>query len=146
MKIEINIEDYLSEEEIKEICKDHVKSILKFQIKDPERILSNMAYYSAFAICDSILTPEMMEIVRNKTVKVIKDPTSYNIFRKKNAWENEDSPAYLEVKRSIEEHKHLISPLIKRTIEERNYLQDLEDDSCYIGDFIVEAIKKGLKD
>ena len=146
MQVEINIDDYLTDHEKKELCIEYVKETLRGSGKanHEERVLSNMAYHCAETILDSVLTTEMMETVRKKAAEVMTESTHFGIFRKKDAWGQDDSPAYKEVLRSVEEHKHLINPLVKQAIIDRDYLKDLPDSSDYMADMIIEAIKKGL--
>ena len=146
MTVEIDIDDYLSYEEKKELCIEYVREVLRGNgnSNHVERVLSNMAYSAAFQILDSVLTQEMMNAIREKTKQQIEDVSSFGIFRKKDAWGEEDSPAYIEVKTAIEEHKHLINPLVKKAIEEKDYSKELPESSDYIGEMIIDALRKGL--
>ena len=144
MKVEIEIDDYLSEEEKKQLCIDYVRETLRGDAHHEERVLSNMAYSAAFAILDSVLTPEMMNTVRDKAEEQIKAITDFQIFRKADAWGHEESPAYLEIKKAVEENKHLIAPLVKKAMLERNYLGDLPKSSDYIAEVIIDALARGL--
>jgi len=146
-KYEIDIDMYLTEEEKKDLCKEYVREVLrsKNNHSNIERVLGNIAYNAAYAILDDCLTPEMMNIVREKTIKAIQESSNFGIFRKKDAWGTENSPAYTEVLNAINEHKHLINPLVKKAMIERDYLKDLPNSSDYIGDFIIDALKKGFQ-
>ena len=144
MKVEIDIDDYLSYEEKKELCVEYVRNTLRGKSGHEERVLSNMAYSCAFAILDSVLTPEMMDTIRNKVEEVISDPSKFEIFRRKDAWGAEDSPAYIEVVKAINEHKHLINPIVKKMILERDYLKDLPNEAEYIGEILIDALGRGL--
>lgn len=55
--MEIDVRDYLSEEEIKQICIEEIRHKVnrQFQEKDLERIVSNSAYYKVFGIVDDFL-------------------------------------------------------------------------------------------
>lgn len=144
MTIDINIDDYVSEEEKKQLCVEYLRNTLRGDIHHEERVLSNMAYSAAFAILDSVLTPEMLATVRVKAKEQIEKVSDFGIFRKKDAWGSEDSEAYLEVKRAVSENKHLIGPLVKKAMLERDYLGDLPKSSDYIAEVIIDAIQKGL--
>jgi hypothetical protein len=144
MKIEINIDDYLSKDEMKQLCIEYFKNTLAADPVNTERILDNMAYSAAFKILDSVLTANMMLIIRKKVNKRITDISDFDIFRKKDAWGSEDSEAYLEVKKAVSEHKHLINGLVKKAILEHDFSKHLPDASDYIGECIVDALKKGL--
>lgn len=143
--MEINIEDYLSKDEIKEICKDYVKDLLYSRNENhKERVLMNMAYQAAFSIIDDCLDEEDKQLIKEKVFKIINDPTSYSIFRKKDVWGMEDSEAYIEVKKAVEEYKPLINKLVKKAIMEKDYISEL--DSNYIGECLIKALKKGLNE
>ena len=146
-KYEIDIDMYLTEEEKKDLCKEYVREVLRSENNpsNTERVLGNIAYNAAYSILDDCLTPEMMNIVREKTIKAIQESSNFGIFRKKDAWGTENSPAYTEVLNAINEHKHLINPLVKKAMIERDYLKDLPNSSDYIGDFIIDALKKGFQ-
>lgn len=146
MKVEIEIDDYLTEEDKKELCKEYVRNVLNGDGKSnhKERVLSNMAYSAAFAILDSVLTPEILAAVRDKAAEVINNASDFGIFRKADAWGAEDSVAYVEVKMAVEEHRHLIKPLVKKAILEHDYAKELPNSSDYIGEVIIDAIQKGL--
>lgn len=144
MTVEIDINDYLSEEEKKQLCIDYVKETLRGDANQEERVLGNMAYSAAYAILDSVLTPEMMTQVRELATKAILKSTDFGIFRKKDAWGGEDSPAYLEVKRAVDENKHLIGQMVKKAMLERDYLKDLPQSSDYIAEVIIDALARGL--
>lgn len=146
MKIEIDIDNYLSEAEKKEICIEYFRELLIGNDHHKERILSNMAYDAAFHIIDSALTPEMMTDIRKKIPEIISDVSSFNIFRKKDAWGSEDSEAYLEVKKAVAEHKHLISGKVKDAILARDYTNDIDNITGSVGDIIINALKFGLQE
>jgi len=144
MQVEINIDDYLSDEDKRQLCIDYVKETLRGDHNHEERVLSNMAYSAAFAILDSVLTPEMMVAIKQKATEQISKVSDFGIFRKKDAWGSEDSEAYVEVKKAIAEHKHLIKELVKKAILEHDYSKELPDSSDYIGECIIDALRKGL--
>lgn len=144
MTVELNIDDYLSYDEKKQLCIDYVKETLRGDSHQEERVLGNIAYEAAFAILDSVLTPEMMQSVRDKATEQITKVSDFHIFRKKDAWGQEDSPAYVEVQKAVAEHKHLINPLVKQAIMEHNYDLDLPDASENLSWCIIDALKKGL--
>ena len=87
----------------------------------------------------------MMETIKAKATEQIAKVDDFHIFRKADAWGAEDSKAYLEVKKAVEEHKHLINPLVRKAIEERDYSKDLPEVGDYLGEVLVDAIRKGLE-
>lgn len=145
MKIEINIDDYLSEEEKKDLCIEYVKEVLRGDKHHKERVLSNMAYNASYKILDESLTEENIKTIKTKVKKIILNDHAYGIFRKKDAWGQEDSEAYKEVKRSIEKHKHLIDDKVKQAIVNRDFDKDVDDNYLFLGEAIINALKIGLK-
>ena len=145
MTIELDIDDYLSYDEKKQLCIDYVKETLRGDPRQEERVLGNMAYSAAFAILDSVLTPEMMQSIRETATEQISKVSDFHIFRKKDAWGQEDSPAYVEVRNAVNEHKHLINPLVKQAILEHDYEKDLPDAGENLSWCIIDALKKGLE-
>ena len=146
MDIEINIDDYVSEGEKKELCIEYIRETLRGDgnSNHKERVLSNMAYEASYKILDDTLTKEDMKTIRTKTKKILLSDSSYGIFRKRDAWGSEDSVAWLEVKKAIETHKHLIEPLVKEVILSRDYASDVEGYEDYIVESIMTIFKKGL--
>lgn len=146
-KIEIDIDMYITEEEKKDLCKEYVREILRSEnnANHIERVLNNMAYKAAYKILDDCLSPEMMKTIKEKAMKAIQESTDFCMFRKKDAWGEENSPAYTEVINAINEHKHLINPLVKKAILEKDYIKDLPKTSDYIGDVLIDALIKGFK-
>lgn len=145
-KIEINIDDYVSEEEKKQLCIDYIKETLRGDGNShhKERVLSNMAYEASYKLLDDSLTKEDMKTIRTKTKRLIQDKNAYGIFRQKDAWGSEDSAAWLEVKKAVETHKHLIAGLVKQTILERDYKRDLDDCGDYLIESVMEIFKRGI--
>lgn len=144
MKVAIDIDEYLTEADKKELCIEYVKEILRGDRHHEERVLSNMAYNAAFSILDSVLTPEMLQQIKEKATEQITNASDFGIFRKKDAWGQEDSPAYLEVQKAVAEHKHLINPLVKKAMLERDYLGDLPKSADYIAEVVIDALTRGL--
>lgn len=147
MNIEINIDDYVSAEEKKELCIEYIRETLRGgdNPNHKERVLSNMAYNAAFKLLDEALTKEDHVLIHSKVVEIIKDDSAYGLFRKKDAWGQEDSVAYVEVKKAIEEHKHLINGLVKQAILDRDYSKDIGESSEWVGEIITDALIKGLQ-
>lgn len=147
MKIEINIDDYVSDQDKRSLCLEYIREILRGDgnSNHKERVLSNMAYNSAYRLLDDALTKEDLKTIRTKTKKIIQDKSSYGIFRKKDVWGQEDSVAWVEVKNAIETHKHLISDLVKDAILNRDYEDDLNSYEDYFIYSVIEIFKKGLE-
>lgn len=133
--MEINFEDYLNEYERKEIITQIFKEqcLEKFK-NDYERIFSNAAYDIVAKTVDDNFDGKMIDILKEKTIKIISDFSAYNVFKRKDAWEREDSVAYKIVNECCIEQKQLIKDRFKQLIAELDteYLKEqIEDAALY---------------
>lgn len=81
--MEIDVRDYLSEEEIKQICIEEIRHKVnrQFQEKDLERIVSNSAYYKVFGIVDDFLPGDYAEKLVRNVEEIIDNSTDFALFR-----------------------------------------------------------------
>ena len=80
--MEINIMDYLDEEEIKEICIQEVRRLIKTKDEtNLERIMVNSAYRNVFGIVDDLLPQGYSERIVENVNKIIDSSTSFSLFR-----------------------------------------------------------------
>lgn len=88
-KVEINIDNYLSEQDKKEIAANWFRDVLAAQFREnPERIISNAAYFSISQECDKIV-PEFQDLLVQKVKEVITKLTASTVFDKPNAWDRD---------------------------------------------------------
>lgn len=100
----IDVLSYLSEEEIKEICTEEIRNVIRIKLSSEEevtRIIGNAAYYKAWAMFDQELTDEHKEIIINGIEKIINEPSSFNIFRRHWQTDKPTSKASLIVEETI---------------------------------------------
>lgn len=142
--MEINIKDYLSEEEIKEICIDYVRGLLNKNRLEEERILYNIAYNAAYKIIDDCINEDDLSIIKNKVVSILSKINNYEVFRKKDAWGAEDSIAYIELQKAINENKYLIYENVKKAITEKDYEKEFGAWEDYLGEIVLNALTIGL--
>jgi hypothetical protein len=136
--MKIDVEDYLSHEEIKDICEEQVRESVSKQLRreqDFERIFSNAAYHIMFQLIDDAFDEDIKEVLKKKTLEILNTKTEFGIFRKRDAWEKDESFAYAYVQTVVTDNMHLIhdkiiseiqripkkdlSPLIKQSILEK---------------------------
>ena len=143
MEYNINIEDYLTEDQIKQIIVTELRIKIK---KDAERILNNCAFYVVFRAVDEALDGGAFNLIRDKAKDVIKNLGSFEVFRKKDAWGKEDSIAYKELQKAMEENKPLIHEKVKNAMEKFDYAGLVEyEGNGYISEAIIEAIARGFQ-
>lgn len=140
--MEINISDYLSHEEIKDICKEYVADTIR---KGGERLVNNLAYECAWKILDETLTPEHFTLIKEKAEEILKDIKSYSVFRKADAWGKGESIAYIELKKAIDNNQNLIHENVAAVVAKYDYESELRNNADMFSEFLIEALKKGLK-
>lgn len=116
--MEIKFEDYLSEQERKEIISNVFYNMCSEEFKkDSERIFNNAAYQIIYKIIDDAHNNEISMIIAEKTKNLINELSEYSVFRRASAWEQKESEGYKALNLAIAEHKQLLSNKISQLIE-----------------------------
>jgi hypothetical protein len=161
MKIEINISDYLSEDDKIEIAKDAFKELVKTELitqfeqdkrtqskrmKDYERIVSNAIFYYLESEIDSLIDSDTKELIKNGVLKTIsKQDYNYSLFRSKTAWDSEISPAQAVVIEAINESRESMKEKIKSKFEDNINNIDTDQMTDIIYEIVSEVINTKLK-
>ena len=89
--MDIKIEDYLSKEEIKEICKDALYRKIREDMRrlNVNDIIANISYAEVAAMVDAYVGEDdfCKKEIPKKVHKVIDELSTYTVFRKADAWE-----------------------------------------------------------
>jgi len=144
-RIEIDIDDYLTEEEKKDLCIEYFKKALYGSDNHKERILSNLAYSAAESIIDASLTKEQLHAIKIRALEIIQNITETTVFRKKDAWGSLDSIAYTTLQEAMEENKDIIKEKVKDAILKKDYLKDLSDQKEIIREILLNAIVEVIR-
>lgn len=140
MKTEVIIEDYLSREEIQDIVKDELRILVKdsFRKEKLDTLIANSSYEIVWKAVDEEMDGNLIETIKTKTLDIINNLSSYSVFHKKDAWEHEDSKAYIYMQQAIEENKDLIFSMTKERIVteivkfiDTDYIQNCVNDLIY---------------
>lgn len=135
--MEINVQDYLSEDEMKEIAKDVWADKCRYKLeKDKERIISNEAYTCVFRMVDEVFGENLNQILTEKIVEIIKDMSSFSVFRVKNAWDRDESVAQKVMCQVVEENKHIL----KDTVVAQMLNAKIDDE------MVAEAVREVIVD
>jgi len=111
--MEIQVEKYLSEGEIKEIVKEEVRyeiqSIIKKE-KTLDRILTNTYYKTVWMMVEETLDEDkiLKNLIRDNVKRIINELNSYSVFRGKDYYENESLGQTL-LNQVITDNKDLIN-------------------------------------
>ncbi|MEG1546014.1 MAG: hypothetical protein RR371_02040 [Bacteroides sp.] len=155
MQIEINIDNYLSESEKRELAIEAFKESIKESLfkghtgvvasSDAQRIISNISY----GIVEEMLKERMPdyeeEIIAN-VKKVIKGMSQYTVFRRADAWGSDNSEAVKIVDKTVADNRQKIINILQKEIDNYDYagaveraaqneLLDLSDKFGEIADF-----------
>lgn len=109
----INIEDYLSDDEIKQIVKEEFRNKIQENLRrnGVTTWIANLGYQNVFEIINTEI-PEYESLVKEKTKEVIEGLTSYSVFRKKDLVDNEDSLGQKYLEQAVENNKEIINEKI----------------------------------
>ena len=139
INFEINVADYLSADEIKEIVKNAVVDATRREIndllsteEDIRRVLVNTAYTFIGCEVDKIL-PNYRQTIAEKVKALIgTSDLRYEVFNKKDVWQKEDSLGTQYVKDAVKDNKGIIFDRIKNTITDydvRSFIESAFNDS-----------------
>lgn len=145
MELKINIEDYLSELEIKEIAKEQLEYSFKELFRkeaDIERILSNISHEFVFDLINSQCDCDLEQILKDTIKDTLQNKDiSYYLFRRKDAWDRSESPMIKIIDEEVINSRPLIKEMIEKHIEKYPFN---ELDKNEIVDTISDVIKERL--
>ena len=140
MNIEIDLHDYLSEEDIEYEARNALRGLFANQLRkeaDIERVLSNLTHEYIFKmVCDKLnVDREYIEsAIADGVKKAIEgDTIKYKVFQRKDAWERSESPAVKILDDTLANSKELIEAEVERRIKEYDFheLRDTIEDTIY---------------
>ena len=145
MNIEINVEDYLSPEDIRACAKqaviEQVKSVYSRE-SDVQRLISNLSYQDLFAQIEEIMGEgDIKPILIEKIRGIIDNFHSYEVFREADAWGGKQSIGSRILHEEIEASRPRIRARIDQIIEEYPF-RELNRDA--IGEQVYDCIMDQL--
>ena len=137
MSTKINISDYLSEQEMKEIATEQFKASLKMRDeKTIERIFSNSIYGEVENQIDRALPSTMKSYLEEKIPEIINDMSFYSVFSPPSVWDKEKRVGYRELEAVFKESRQ---DLLNRVGEIINDLSE-DDIETHIAPLIADAV------
>lgn len=143
--MDIEIKDYLTPDEIKEICKDAVYQKVRddmrgLNINDIIANISNAdveAMVDAYVGEDDFCKTEIPKKVRN----VIENISTFTVFRKADVWERKSSIANDILEEECRAARPLIKKRVEQIINEYNFPQLERDEIMYtIADVLTDRL------
>ena len=143
--MDIKIEDYLDEQEIKEICKDALyqkirEDMRKLNVND---IIANISYAEVAAMVDKYVGEDNFckKEIPQKVHRVIDELSTYTVFRKADAWERKNSIAYDIMQEECRASRPRIKARIEQIIDEYNFPQLERSEIMYtIADVLTDRL------
>ena len=143
--MDIKIEDYLDEEEIKEICKDALYQKIREDMRNlnVNDIVANISYAEVAAMVDTYVGEDdfCKKEIPKKVHKAIDELSTYTVFRKADVWERKNSIAYDIMQEECRNARPLIKAKVEQSINEYNFPQLERDEIMYtIADVLTDRL------
>lgn len=125
--MEINIKDYLSEEDIAEICREEVKNIIRQTTdKDIARLIGNAAYYKVYDTIDDLLPKNYESELLEKVEEIIDSLSRTQVIRYHYLTDKPTSAGAEIVERTVKEREKDIINKVNQAIDKK--LSQSDDD------------------
>ena len=168
MELNINIEDYVSDSDIREMCRESVKSYIDKQVsqfKDIKDFISEAVYGSVYGEFMRVIfrdNPEAVDEALKQLRKLVKDGefiSRYSLFGYEIEPTTNDRyyrPAIYEratyinnlVKEMLKENEEALKERIKElafSVVEASTLKGIDEGDLDLSYYILDALRKGLK-
>ena len=143
--MDVKIEDYLDEQEIKEICKDALYQKIREDMRElnVNDIIANISYAEVAAMVDTYVGEDdfCKKEIPKKVHRIIDELSTYTVFRKADAWERKNSIAYDIMQEECRASRPLIKARVEQIINEYNFPQLERDEIMYtIPDVLTDRL------
>ena len=143
--MDIKIEDYLDEQEIKEICKDALYQKIREDMRElnVNDIIANISYAEVAAMVDTYVGEDdfCKKEIPKKVHRIIDELSTYTVFRKADAWERKNSIAYDIMEEECRASRPLIKARVEQIINEYKFPQLERDEIMYtIADVLTDRL------
>ena len=133
--MDIKIEDYLSADEIKEVCENALYQKIREDMRtlNVNDILANISYAEVAAMVDAHIGENdycKNEIAR-RVPEIINGLSAWTVFRKADAWERGNSVAYDILEEECRAARPLIKQRIEQIVKEYDFPELQRDDIMY---------------
>ena len=117
--MEINVSDYLSGSEMRQIVVDVFREQVKSHFRDEnnfKRILTNTCYDMVWAKVDEAASQTIAEYLPAKVKAVVEDINHFHLFKKPDAWSRETNAGYQILERVMLANEPLIRDKVVESI------------------------------
>ena len=148
--IEIDIDDYLSEEDKHDIAKNLFKQTLENgfikidkekRIDNYERVITNSVHNYLENEVDKIIGSDFKQILHKSVKKVLSKDLTFTVFRNQSIWNDKKSIAQEMLDEIVIENREIAERKVKKALDNLN-TDNIED---YFVDVLKEVILNKLK-
>lgn len=146
MNINIDIKDYVSEEEIKDIIGDEIRRSVRYHMNNEaelSRVITNISYKELWKQIE-LEVPNCEKTLKEKTIERIRNISDYDIFRRKDAYGAEDSLATKLIDECVKENKNIINDKVKNIFNELSNSDLKYDIKDILEEYIEKLFEKGI--
>ena len=142
MKIDLNLEDYVTDEEIKNACEKaiYANTYNRLASLNIDTVISNSSYKIIWKVLDEKFDKNLEEILCKKCEDVINSLSSFSVFRDKDEFNSKKSIGQKILDEKIVESEDLIKRRVNEIIEEYDF-NELKE---HIGETIYNCIMDKL--
>lgn len=127
MSVAIRIEDYLTEDQMREIAVEEWRRICREACNGHrERIIGNIAHEVVEAMVAEALGESAMDQIKTKAIALIDDLSVYSVFKRPDAWDRGPSPAYSTLMDAVKSNRNLIDKKVGQCIGQLSKRDALE--------------------
>lgn len=144
MNINIDIKDYVSEEEIKDIIGDEIRRSVRYHMNNEaelSRIITNISYKELWKQIE-LEVPNCEKTLKEKTIERIRNISDYDIFRRKDSYGAEDSLATKLIDECVKENKNIINDKVKNIFNELSNSDLKYDIQGILEEYIEKLFEK----
>ena len=146
---EIKVDDYLTEDEIKDIVIDEVRNSVR--CRDEEnltRIIKNASHYWFRDIVSEVMGENFNEKIEEQVKEILSKVSSYTIIRD-GSYGEKPSKAYLLIQEYVEKHKSILENRVKEKIENLSEFDVLgyegrEEIASSVSQAIYDVVMRGV--
>ena len=143
--MDIKIENYLDEQEIKEICKDALYQKIREDMRElnVNDIIANISHAEVAAMVDTYVGEDdfCKREIPHKVHDAIAELSTFTVFRKADAWERKNSIAYDIMQEECRASRPLIKARVEQIINEYKFPQLERDEIMYtIADVLTDRL------
>lgn len=123
----MNIEKYLSEDQMREIAIEEWRRMCREACNgNAERIIGNIGTDVATQMVVEVLGEGANDLIRDKAIKSIENMSEFMIFRRPDAWDRGPTPAFEVLSAAVKDNRDLVEKRVREAIHQLNKRDAIE--------------------